>query len=475
MTNLTVAIVGSGPAGLYAAEHLLKHRNLNVNIDVYERLPTPWGLVRNGVAPDHPEKKRVSDTLFKYQLGHPRVRFFGNIHIGIDVQPSELNDWYDAVIYATGADGDVRMNIPGESLDGSVAAREFVAWYNGHPDFSDAQFDLSHQRAVIVGNGNVALDIARILTTDKDALSQTDIADHALKALRRSRINEVVILGRRGAAQAAFNNPELDELAHLEQVAITIEGDDLDSTSDESLSWETRRKLATLARLQQPGFQVDGRSTRADSPQITIQPTAKSTAQSAVQSTAPSKRIVFKFLASPVAIFGDTAVTGLTTVRNRLSEQGDGSFNAEPTNHIETLEAGLVLRAIGYRGTEQATLPFDDDRGVIKNYRGRVDGLQGVYVTGWIKRGPRGVIGTNKKCAAETVDRLLEDLDGGQLTGGSKGSEAIYQTLKQRQPDLVSWQDWQKIDRAERIEGTKTDRPRVKLTTHQALLNAAQA
>ena len=448
--TMRVAVVGAGPAGMYAIERLLERRGLIVEIDLYERLPTPWGLVRAGVAPDHPEKRLICDRQFDHLLKDPRVRFIGGVEIGLDIAPDELSRWYNAVIYAVGAASDTRMGIPGEELPGCRAAREFVAFYNGHPDFSERQFDLSSGRAVVVGNGNVALDVARILTLPIAELEKTDIADHALKALRGSRIREVVIIGRRGQLQAAFNNSELEEFEHLSGVDVTVEGEDLlePGAGLDVTSWETRRKLDTLRRL------------------------------TSRQLTSARKRIVIRFLASPLALIGQHKVQQVSIQHNRLVRDTDGYMQALPDDETSTLDAGLVLRAIGYRGVPLPGLPFDQERGVIRNQVGRVvdsaeQVLRGVYVSGWVKRGCRGIIGSNRKCARETVNHVFDDWALGHLEGYSMDKEHVLAVIRKRQPNSVSLGGWLAIDRKERDTGRQQQRPRVKLTDIAALHEAA--
>tara|TARA_R110001599_G_scaffold26544_4_gene93611 strand:- start:8527 stop:9846 length:1320 start_codon:yes stop_codon:yes gene_type:complete len=433
--RLRVAIVGAGPAGLYAAGHLLDEHDIEVDVDIIDRLPTPFGLVRAGVAPDHPEKKLVIDRLFDFYLDHPRVRFFGNVDLGTDITHEDLKARYDAVIYAVGASDDARLGIPGEDLPGSHSARDFVGWYNGHPDYSDLTFDLSAKRAVIIGNGNVALDVARILTLSPDKLGQTEIADHALRALASSAIEEVVILGRRGPEHAAFNNPEIEEFAHLDGIDVQIEGAHFDNLP-EDLDWNARRKLDTLKRLAQTSSHRSG------------------------------KRIVLKFMTAPVEILGDSKVTGLKTVsKTATGKQAD------------TIDAGLIFRSVGYRGAALPGLPFDEARCIIPNVRGRVTdqdtATPGIYVTGWIKRGPRGVIGTNKKCALETVQCLLEDSKAGRLERGEMAGESLETLLDQRKPGWVAMGDWKRIDKTERSAGADQGRHRVKMTSWDKLLEAA--
>jgi len=449
--SLRVAIVGTGPAGMYALEHLQEEQNLDVEVDLFERLPVPWGLVRYGVAPDHPEKKLVADRLFSYFIGRKNVRYFGNVEIGKDIQHSELAGWYDSVIYAVGANSDTKMGIPGEELPGSWAAREFVAWYNGHPDFSNLQFDLSGSRAVIVGNGNVALDVARILTTPVDDLAKTDIADYALEALRGSQIEEIMIMGRRGYLQGAFSNPELEELEHLPGVDVSVESDDLISNSNlalEDVDWTTTRKIRTLVRLITRNV-----------------PDAR-------------KRIVFRFLSSPVEILGEGKVEQLRVLNNRLEYEDDGEGKAYPTKTASLIDTTLVLKAIGYRGNPIPGLPFDEANGVISNIGGRVVNMgkvvPGAYVTGWIKRGPRGIIGSNKRCSRKTVDCLLADLEAKKLDMDSTlSADKVLSIVQDRKPEYVPLQAWRNIDRFERQAGRECNRPRVKCSSNTQMLRLA--
>lgn len=451
---LRVAVVGSGPAGIYALQHLLEERDLDVEIDLYERLPVPWGLVRYGVAPDHPEKKSIAERLFSYFLGHSNVRFFGGVEIGKDIQHQELAEWYDGVIYAVGANSDTSMGIPGEQLPGSWAAREFVAWYNGHPDCSNLDFDLSCKTAVIVGNGNVALDVARILTMPIEDLKKTDTADYAIEALSNSKIEEVVILGRRGHWQGAYNNPELEELAHLDGVNVSVEsdgfsaaGNDADSAFAES-SWEARRKVKMLEQLVQ------------NSPKNV------------------RKHIIFKFLASPIELQGGDKVEQMVIGHNKLEADSQGKLKANATGEKSDLDAGLVLRAIGYRGKPFPGLPYDERRGVIENNAGRVTDsgtlVSGTYVTGWIKRGPQGIIGSNKQCAQETVNAFLCDVREGRLEHSTTlGYQAVEEELQSRKLKTVSEVGWRKIDHYEQTQGQALERPRLKLHDVSKMLSIA--
>ena len=395
---LRVAIVGSGPAGFYAAGHLLRcksHPDLCVQVDMFDRLPTPWGLVRAGVAPDHPNIKAVS-RVYEKTAEHPEFRFYGNVELGRDLAHDDLTARYHAVIYAVGAQTDRRMGIPGEDLPGSWAATEFVAWYNGHPDYRDLEFDLSAERAIVVGNGNVATDVARMLALTRDELAQTDVADHALDVLADSNVREIVVLGRRGPAQAAFTNPELLELGEMTDADVFVDPADvaLDPLSKAFIESEaahtTQRKNVDI---------LTGYAGR--------EPLGK------------RRRIVLRFLVSPVEILGGDRVEGIRFVHNELVEAGDGSLRPRATDRTEELDCGLVFRSIGYRGTRIPGVPFDEERCVIPHERGRIEGRTGEYAVGWIKRGPTGIIGTNKRDAQETVDTLLADLDADRL--GSAG------------------------------------------------------
>ena len=454
---LRVAIVGTGPSGFYAAGHLLKsksHPDLIVQVDMFDRLPTPWGLVRGGVAPDHPNIKAVS-RVYEKTAQHPEFRFFGNVELGRDISRAELTDRYHAVIYAVGAQTDRRMGIPGEDLPGSWAATEFVAWYNGHPDYRDLEFDLSCERAVVIGNGNVAADVARMLALTRDELAATDVADHALDVLAESAVREIVVIGRRGPAQVAFTNPELLELGEMTDADVFVDSRDvaLDPLSQAFVESEdasiTARKNVDI---------LNGYASR--------EPAGK------------RRRIVLRFLVSPVEILGDDRVTGIRVCRNELAADDAGAVRACATEEVETIECGLVFRSIGYRGMPVEDLPFDERRGVIPNELGRVvdagEHLPGEYVTGWIKRGPTGIIGTNKRDAQETVDALLADLDAGALgPPGEPDRDALEELLAERRPDHVTYAGWEAIDRAEKATGEPQGRPRVKLSTFEELLEAA--
>jgi len=448
-----VAIVGSGPSGFFAASSLLKAgdaaEDIDVAVDMLEMLPTPWGLVRSGVAPDHPKIKSISKQ-FEKTAQDPRFRFFGNISVGEHVQTSELAERYDAVVYAVGAQSDRALNIPGEELAGSIAAVDFVGWYNAHPKFEEATPDLSGARAVVVGNGNVALDVARILVTDPDMLGQTDIADHALESLRPCGVDEVVVIGRRGPLQTAFTTLELRELGELENVDVIVDPAQLEGVSDEDAAAAgktTKQNINVLRdyakRSPRPGH----------------------------------RRIVLRFMTSPIEIKGDDRVERIVLGRNELATDATGRVSANDTGEREELPVQLVVRSVGYRGVPTPGLPFDEQTATIPNSGGRVDGSRNEYVVGWIKRGPTGVIGTNKKDSQDTVDTLLADLaraDRGDLADfPDDHADRLADWLASRQPKLVTSKHWELIDAHERAAGEPHGRPRVKLPSLAKLLRVS--
>jgi ferredoxin--NADP+ reductase len=447
-------VIGSGPSGFYAAGQLLDAEELEAHVDVYDRLPTPWGLVRAGVAPDHPNIKAVS-RVYEKIAARPGFRFFGNVEFGRHISRAELLQHYHAVIYAVGAQTDKRMGIPGEDLPGSWPATDFVAWYNGHPDCSHLEFNLSCERAVVIGNGNVAADVARMLALTPAELAQTDIADYALEALSASTIREIVVLGRRGAAQAAFTNPELVEFGELA---------DADVSADPS--------VLELDPLNQTWLENEGGPTASRNVETLRQYASR-------RPGAKSRRVIFRFLVSPIELSGDGRVEAITVCRNRLVQR-NALLAAEPTEERETCPAGLVLRSIGYRGVALPGVPFDTSRCVIPNERGRVvdpdlrEQPQGEYAVGWIKRGPTGIIGTNKKDAQETVSSLVEDVRSGRLpVPVTSDPGALERLLRRRTTDLVTYEGWEAIDRLEREHGERQGRPRAKYCTYEGLLEAA--
>ena len=448
-----VAIVGSGPSGYFAAASLLKFADAqdagedhaDVRVDMLEMLPTPWGLVRSGVAPDHPKIKSISAQFEKTALD-PRFRFFGNIAVGDHVQPAELAERYDAVIYAVGAQSDRSLGIPGEDLPGSVAAVDFVGWYNAHPHFEEMAPDLSSGRAVVVGNGNVALDVARILVTDPDVLATTDIADHALKSLHDRGVEEVLIVGRRGPLQAPFTTLELRELGDLEglgDVDVIVDPADFADISDEDLEAASKTVRNNIKVLR-------GYSERLPK--------------------GAKRRIVFRFRTSPIEIKGEGRVESIVLGRNELVDD-NGRIIAKDTGQREEVPAQLVVRAVGYKGVPTPGLPFDERSGTIPHTDGRIDGSRNEYVVGWIKRGPTGVIGSNKKDSQDTVDTLLADLSAAELADvGEDYSKTLVEWLLSRQPKLITDAHWKLINDYERSSGEPHGRPRVKLTSVAELL-----
>jgi ferredoxin/flavodoxin---NADP+ reductase len=443
---LRVAVVGSGPAGFYAAAALLD-ADTPVEVDMIERLPTPWGLVRLGVAPDHPKLKSVSRAFERIAL-KPGFRFLGNVEVGRDLAHSDLLDLYDAVIYAFGAQTDKRLGIPGEDLPGSWSATEFVAWYNAHPDYQELEFDLDVERAVVIGNGNVALDVARMLALTPDELAPTDTTDPAIEAIGSSTVREILIVGRRGPAQASWTTQELKEMGELAGADVAVDPADLelDAASKAALEHDTntRRNIEVLREF--------AARTPAGKP-LTIR---------------------FLFFRSPVAIHGEGRVEAVELVRNRLEDQ-DGRLVAVPTDDRETIECSLVFRSVGYRGVGVPDVPFDERRGTILNEGGRVVGEACTYCAGWIKRGPTGIIGTNKKDATETVTLLLEDAEQGRLEHRPEvTADAVETLLAERGVRAVLYEGWVSIDELERAAGDKLGRPRVKLRTWDELLEAAE-
>ena len=443
---LRVAIIGCGPAGLYAAEALLKQRGITVTIDIFDRFPTPFGLVRDGVAPDHQSIKAVS-RVFEKILADPRVRFFGNVTYGEELHHQDLKRFYDQIIYAVGAQADRRMGIPGEDLPNSFPATSFVGWYNGHPDYRDLPIDLSCERAVVVGNGNVAMDVTRMLVVSPDVLAKTDMASDALAKLRASTIREVVILGRRGAAQASFTPPEIKELGTLAGVDVLVDPGniELDPASQAEVEAD-RTARANLECLR-------GYAARTEH-------------------TAP-RCITLRFLASPAEIIGEGGrIKALTIEHNELVMDARGRLRSRGTGSFDIVEAGLVLRAIGYRSVPIEGVPFDRASATISNIAGRVvhpetgEVVAGEYVVGWAKRGPTGLIGNNKPDSAATVASMLEDLpDLAGIDDGERDPAQVEALLRGRALDFVTYLDWKILDRYEVAGGAQQGCPRIKATT----------
>jgi ferredoxin/flavodoxin---NADP+ reductase len=453
---LRVSVIGAGPAAFYAVEHLFKQTAPIVEVDMFDRLPAPHGLVRYGVAPDHPKIKTVTRA-YDAIAGHPRFRFFGNVEFGRHVTLEDLRRHYHQIVFATGAQTDRRMGIPGEDLAGSHPATEFVAWYNGHPDYRDHAFDLSVERAAVVGVGNVAIDVARMLLRTPEELEATDIADYALEALRGSRVREVFLLGRRGPAQAAFTNPEVKEIGEMADADVIVRPDEarLDPLSQAELDASGDRMLTRKVEILQ-GYAVRRPQGR-------------------------QRRLYVRFLVSPVELIGDAQgrVTRMRLVHNVLVAGDGGRLSPQATGTVEDLDVGLAFRSVGYRGVPLTGVPFHDRWGVIPNEKGRVvdpatgQPVPGLYVAGWIKRGPSGVIGTNKKDAVETVASMMADAVGDTGPEPPQADAAsVERFLRARQPNLVSYADWRRLDALELSNGQRCGRPRLKFTTVDAMLAA---
>ena len=449
---LRVAIFGSGPAGFYAVAELLRQKDYTATVDLFDRLPTPYGLVRGGVAPDHQKIKAVIRQ-YEKTAGRERFRFFGNVSFGTDLGLDDVLAHYHQVLFATGAESDRRLGIPGEDLAGSYPATIFVGWYNGHPDYRDLEFDLSQvERVAVIGNGNVAMDVTRILAKSVEELSTTDITDYALETLAKSAVKEIFLLGRRGAAQAAFTNPEIRELTQIPEVDLVIHPPDLvmDDLSQEFLDQAPavhQRNVDILAAHLDKG-QSGGR-----------------------------RKIRVRFFVSPVEIMGDGRVEGVRLEKNKLVKDESGTLRARGTGVYEEFPIQMIFRSIGYKGHRLPGVPFDERAGIIPNQDGRViDHDTGavvprVYVTGWIKRGPSGVVGTNKPDAVDSVRHMLEDVPA--LADGSVSPpEALPRLLSDRGVRYVSFADWKQLDRIEVEAGKPQGKPREKLTTVRAMLDA---
>jgi len=451
LESLRIAIVGSGPAGFYSAEALQKAAP-GIAIDLIDRLPTPFGLVRGGVAPDHPKIKSVT-RIFDRIATQPGFRFLGNVRVGQDVTIDELRTRYDVLILSYGAEADRPLGIPGETLAGSHAATEFVAWYNGHPDRAGGTFDLSQREVAVIGIGNVAMDVARILAKPTANLAVTDLADHALAALAQSQVEVIHLVARRGPVQAACTTPELRELGELDGVDVVVDPRDLalDPASEAQLAvMEDRNPAKNLEVLR-------GWAARP--------------------LTGAKRRVVLHFSASPVALHGTDRVERMTIVRNRLEDDGRGGVRAVATDETHDLPVGLVFRSVGYKGTPLTSVPFDDRRGVVPNIHGHVveaagseTTVPGLYVAGWIKRGPQGVIGTNKQCATDTVTQIVADAAAGAIPRVEVSGPSIDALLAERGVMVTSWADWQVLDRAEQARGAAAGRPRAKCTAVAEML-----
>jgi len=449
---LRVAIFGSGPAGFYAAEELLKQAAPLVEVDLFDRLPTPYGLVRGGVAPDHQKIKTVI-KLYEKTAGRPRFRFFGNVAFGQDLKLADVFAHYHHALFCTGAETDRRMGIPGEDLENSHPATTFVGWYNGHPDYRNLRFDLSVERVAVIGNGNVAMDVARILAKPIAELAKTDIADYALEALKQSRVREVFLLGRRGPAQAAFTNPEIRELGEMEGVDLVVRPEELELDP---------ASQAFLAAAEEPTYKRNVEILKE---------------QAAKGEGSHPRKVRARFFVSPVVLHGSKQVEGIRLERNRLEQDAKGAVKAVGTGLFEELPIQMVFRSIGYKGVAMPELPFDDRGGVIPNAGGRITNSPGgqplprLYVAGWIKRGPSGVIGTNKQDAIATVNAMLEDARAG-LPAIASTPDALPALLRQRGVRPVSFADWKRLDELEVANGKAKGKPREKFTSVEAMLAA---
>jgi len=440
---LRIAVIGSGPAGVYAAGALAQHGD--VAVDVLDRLPSPFGLVRYGVAPDHPKIQSISAALAKV-LETPGVRFLGNVEVGTDIQLADLHRFYDGVIFAHGASVDRRLGIPGEDLLGSTSATDFVAWYCGHPD-APQQFTLDACSVAVIGMGNVALDVARILAKSHEDLRSTDAPDHVLAALEASQVRDIHLIGRRGPAQAKFTTKELRELGELAGVDVIVDPRELelDEASRAAVTADPVLKRNLDVLLEWASRPLAGHP----------------------------RRVFVRFLQRPVEVLGDTAVTGLALEGTRLDPEG----NATGTGVMSALDVQMVLRSVGYRGLPVVGLPFDETTGIVPNVEGRVirDGevTPGEYVAGWIKRGPTGVIGTNKSDAKETVASLLDDA-ATLPPATERDPDAVLALLEERGADVVTWDGWRAIQLTEARLGEAQGRARAKIAGRAALLRAAR-
>ena len=443
---IRVAIIGSGPAGFYTANHLLKQSDVHVQVDMFDRLPTPFGLVRFGVAPDHQKIKSVTRVFDRIAQGE-NFRFFGDVEVGKDISLADLSEHFHQICFATGAETDRAMGIPGEDLERSRTATEFVAWYNGHPDYRDYEFDLSAEHVAVVGVGNVAVDVARILCRTPDELAATDIADHALEALSQSKVREVTMLGRRGPLQAAFTNVEVRELGELMGADINVLPEEvrLDLLSQAELENTDDDKLPKKVEILQ-GFAQQPREGK-------------------------ERLLTLRFLVSPAELIAgdDGGVRAMRIVRNELVSDG-GKLRAHATEQTEELAVDLVFRSVGYRGLPVDGLPFDESWGVVPNEGGRVTEtgkpVRGVYVSGWIKRGPTGIIGSNNKDGTETASAMLEDATSSSILDPAHPDPSTLDALvRERQPHVVNYDDWSRLDALEQSRGEAGGRPRVKFTS----------
>ena len=450
---LRVVIIGSGPSGFYAADALHKREDLNVHIDLYDRLPTPYGLVRFGVAPDHQNIKAVI-RVYEKVMSSEHVRFFGGVELGRDISVEELRKHYDQIIYAVGSETDRRLGIPGEDLEGSYTATAFVGWYNSHPDYYQRRFNLSNERVAVVGVGNVAMDVTRILSKDPEELAVTDIAEYALESLRKSKVREVVLLGRRGPAQAAFSPKEIKEIGELKGVDLVVDPKDMDLDEDTraSLLGAGKANVDYLTKKSQQGEGSHPRKVRA------------------------------RFCVSPVEILGENGhVRAVKIERNELYKDKSGRMRPRGTGQYKILPIGLIFRSVGYRGVPLPGVPFDEKRGIISNQKGRIidpvcsQVVSNQYVVGWIKRGPTGLIGTNKRDSEATVEKMLQDIDGKRVPfDPEKTREAVDKMLAEKNLQVVTFHDWKLLDLQEVENGKRLGKVREKFVTVSAMLKAVK-
>ncbi|GBG34777.1 NADPH:adrenodoxin oxidoreductase, mitochondrial [Hondaea fermentalgiana] len=451
---LRFCVVGSGPGGMYTAKYLLKALGDRLSVDVVDKLPTAYGLVRYGVAPDHPEVKSVSND-FDEVMADERVRFFGNVHVGKDVSVDDLREAYDGVIFAYGATSDKPLGVKNEEGTKNVwGARAFVNWYNGHPEMADvAPPMLDHESAVIIGQGNVALDCARVLTKSVDELAKTDISRAALELLAESKVRRVSVIGRRGTAQAAFTIKELREQTKLDGVGCVIDKDEL-------------ARGLTAASLEEI---AGARATKR------INDLIQKIAADSEKAKKKERNTFLRFLLSPTEILRDDTdrVSGIVLQHNRLEGEANAQ-RAVPLEgaDLETLDCGLLIRSIGYRSEPIPGVPFNDRKATVDNDHGRVEGVKGLYTAGWVKRGPSGIIGTNITCAKDTVDSIVQDVESGAVTGTGQRT-GIEPLLKSESP-IVSWSDYERLDALERQRGESANPPAVreKLLSVSSMLEA---
>ena len=443
---LEVAIIGSGPSGYYAAQSLFGSEK-KINITMFDRLPTPYGLVRGGVAPDHQKIKNVIRVYEKISIS-PGFQFIGNVLVGKDISIDDLRNNFHATIFACGAETDRKLGIPGEDLQGSHTATAFVGWYNGHPDYRDLSFDLSQEIAVVVGQGNVAADVSRILSKTADELKQTDIADHALQQLAESKIKEIHVIGRRGPVQAKFTPEELKEFGELEDCNPVVDSSTL------QLNEASQKELESPeGRTNVKNFEVFKDFANRDL-------------------TKKNRSCFFRFLEGPIELMGTERLEGILLAKNSLS--GDPfKQRAEKTGETVEQKCGILFRSIGYNGIPIEGVPFDEKEGIFPNDKGRLldngSVVNGVYVTGWIKRGPSGIIGTNKPDSVETVNCLLEDIE--KIDSEKSGNSGIMKILSEKQTRAVNYDGWKKIDEAEVKRGEPKGKPREKFTRIEEMLD----